>query len=580
MIYTFEEIQQIVLKNPNKEIIDKGVKMYNSLMLHVHGVGMESAIKQCDEFANAQIYKVQKDYAVSNVDLFSRLLQQEKMVFMARGGSVYFGLSDEGEKSIAGILDDVHFGLPLRKWVETFALQAYRCDPMAVIFMEVDQLQNNHGDIQMPRAYPTYKSINNIYDYLPNGRMLEYICFKLTVGEAKDFGIIDDDFKNQKDEAKSSYYRFVDDAKDLIVKKDGDKVIMAPKITQQNPLPNIWKKTPAIIASDLMKFNEPKCFFSPLHVITELADTFLFDRSVRDLQKKLHGFAKAIEPLLICPTCHGDGLVSGNACKDCSTPGADKGSGYKLRTRVSDVAKFPLDILEKTSFDFSKIFGYVTPDIKGWEKQDQSLEDLEELMEMSYWGTIRMRRPEPGNGEAITASENNSNQAPKEARLNMLADWAERTERVIAAFIAQYWYPKEFKKASVNYGRDYILRSADELMVNYQEMRTKGAPDFALDEALEKYYQAKYQNNPAMLQKYLKMLDVEPFPHITLAQAKTLITDFNEYNQKLYFGEWANTIVDALWIRMPATELKMKLKEYVTAKQLTEPKPVGNPILS
>jgi len=51
VIYTFEEIQQIVLKNPNKEIIEKGEKMYNSLMLHVHGVGMESAIKQCDEFA-------------------------------------------------------------------------------------------------------------------------------------------------------------------------------------------------------------------------------------------------------------------------------------------------------------------------------------------------------------------------------------------------------------------------------------------------------------------------------------------------------------------------------------------------
>jgi len=66
----------------------------------------------------------------------------------------------------------------------------------------------------------------------------------------------------------------------------------------------------------------------------------------------------------------------------------------------------------------------------------------------------------------------------------------------------------------------------------------------------------------------------------SIIRTKTLITDFNEYNQKLYFGEWANTIVDALWIRMPATELKMKLKEYVTAKQLAEPKTVGNPILS
>jgi hypothetical protein len=118
-----------------------------------------------------------------------------------------------------------------------------------------------------------------------------------------------------------------------------------------------------------------------------------------------------------------------------------------------------------------------------------------------------MKRPAPGNsGDAITATESKSNDAPKEARLNMTADWAERTENMIADFIGEYWFKGSWKKASISYGRDYILKTADELMDIYQTMRTKGAPDFSLDEALEKFYRARYQNNPVQLVKYLKCL--------------------------------------------------------------------------
>jgi hypothetical protein len=244
-----------------------------------------------------------------------------------------------------------------------------------------------------------------------------------------------------------------------------------------------------------------------------------------------------------------------------------------MKTKVSDVFKFPLDILKEVpSFDFNRIFGYASPDIGGWEKQDTSLEDLEEMIEMTYWGTVRMKRPKPGkNGEPITATESDSNEAPKEARLNITADWAERTESLIAEFIGQYWFESAFKKVAIIYGRDYVLKTPERLMEIYQEMRTKGAPDFALDEALEKYYQAKYMNNPAQMTRYLKMLDVEPFPHIAMIQAKGIITDFTDYNTKLYFGEWSNVIKDIDWITKPADQLRKELRTYVEAKGLKEP---------
>lgn len=587
MICTFEQIQQIVLKNPNKSLVDYGIEQNTKLAMHVDGRGMKEAIKHIEFFANKELYAIQKQYAISNQDVFGRLLQMEEMVFSARGGSSYFRLpTDEQETQMNALLSNVRFGISLRKWIKNFAIKAYRTDPMGIVFMEVEQQRiTADGTLIPPNAYPTYKSIACIYDYKPNGRRLEYVCFQLTKSEAVYFGITDPDLEGLLNDAKTNYYRLVDDAKDIIVKKEESTVRLATNITHKNPVANTWKRTPGFIISDLMLYTDTNKFLSPLNLVVELADCFLQDRSIRDLQKKYHGFAKAVEPLLSCPTCEGTGYVSSNACPDCAIKGADKGSGYKLKTKVSDVAKFPLEILENSGFDFRKIFGYVTPDIESWNKQDNSLNDLEELIELTYWGTLRVKKTKQNatntDGQPKTATEIDSNEQPKEARLNAIAEWAESTEGMIADFIGEYWFEDTAFKSSITYGKDWIFRSPEEYMADYLTLRTKGAPDFTLDETIEKYYKAKYQTNPLQLEKYLKMLDVEPFPHLSVNVAKGLITDFTEYNCKLYFGEWANTVIDIDWIRLKPVHLKQKLKEYVLAKNLTEPKPeVKNPVLN
>lgn len=585
MILSFLQIQDIVKNNPNKATIEKGQEMANNLMLHVEGVGMDQAIKKCEHFAEDSIYKVQKQYAMSNKDVFARLLQQEDMVFMARGGSSHYKMPDADEQAMNSILSEIEYGMSLRKWIQTFALQAWRTDPMGIIFMEVDQLAvDGNGSIKMPRTYPTYKSIFCIHDYKTTGRTLEYVCFKLTIGEAISFGITDESLKG--DEAQQSmFYRVVDDKKDLIVKlKDGTvSLVDADQIQQKNPLANYWKKTPGFIVSNLINYKDPSIFLSPLYNVVELADAFLQDRSIRDLQKKYHGFAKAIEPLLQCDTCNGDKVVNGQKCKACALPGGEP-TGFKLKTQVKDVARFPLDILENGGFDWRKIFGYATPDIESWNKQDSSLESIEQLMEMTYWGTIRIKMPTTktgggtNSGDAITATESDSNQQPKEARLSMTADWAEKTESWIADFVGEFWFPDKFKKADIAYGRDWILKTPEELMAAYQKLLSGGSPDFSKDEALEKYYQAKYQNNQNQLAKFMKMLNVEPFPHDSVANIeKSPIIPDTDKLAKRYFGEWADTIPDIKWIVAKAPALIEELKKYVAAKAIVIKKPEAAP---
>ena len=562
MVCTFEQIAYIIKNNPGKERILKGREMADKLMLHLYGVGMEAALKQCKYFENTDLYNVRNEYAVSNKDLFARLLQQEDMVFSAKGGSAYFNLPESDEKAMNVLLGEVRYGKPLRKWIKNCGLPAFRSDPMSVIFMEVEKLDVNSGTA--PKIYPTYKSIYSIYDYLPTGRRLEYICFNLTASQALAFGINDPEL--------TTYFRFVDDAKDMFVKWTGNQVVLVGV-----PLENQLGLTPGFVTSDIMMFNNPQYFLSPLDATIELADCFLNDRSVRDLQKRYHGFSKAVEPLLTCSTCAGIGSVAGNPCPDCSTPGAMKGTGFKMKTKVSDVARFPMKLFETASFDFKKIFGYVTPDIKGWEKQDTSLSDLENLISMTYWGTGRAQTttgPITGKGEqSETATKTLDDRQPRYARLNATAEWCEKTEMLIADFIGKFWFAS-FKRSAIAYGRYYILETPDELMAKYQDMRSSGAPEASLYEALEKYYHSVYQNSPVELAVRLKLLYVEPFPHLKISEAKGIVTDFLDFNCKLYFGEWYSTMKDIEIVITPSDILREKLRSFVQKKNISEPEPI------
>lgn len=562
----FEQIQDIILNNPGKSIIDHAVSYSEKLRLHVHGVGMDKAIRHCQEFSNKDIFKVQKDYALSNVDLMRRLLQLEDMVFSAGGGSVNYGLPENKEQILNAKLSKIRHGMPLRKWVKNVAREAYRVDPYGVIFIEMSQASvDGSGNLVKREAYPTYKSITTIYDYQTNGRVVEWICFNLSKAEAIAFGIQDEKLKDYPDEKKTNYFRFVDDRKDLIVNKvDSKTVRIAEKITQKNPILNPWGRTPAFVVSDIMQYDDSRKFLSPLNDVVELANSFLYDRSIRELQKKFHGFLKAVEPLLTCPECNGQGSVDGKECEAC------KGTGYKLQTTPKDVAKFPIEILKEVpGFDFSKLFGYVSPDIRIWEKQDTSLSDIENYMRATYYGISLDTKTEgasTSNTQNETATRTSQNWRPVESRLNTSADWAESTENMIVDFIGKDLFPNEFKQSSSRYGRDYVLRGVNEYLEEYMTMRKSGVPDFELDDAMDRYLRALYQNNPIMLAISRKKMQVEPFPHIKLSEARNIIGEEN-YMLKMYYGEWQDTVDKSDWVTESRESLQSKLLAYVKTKK-------------
>lgn len=574
----FDQLSFIIKNNPNKTLIHKAREYSEKLSLHVLGTGISDALKRNDYFENEDVFTVRNKNATSNKDLFERILNREQMVFTAKGGSSHYtGINEKQIQTLNAKLDKVRFNMSIRKWINEFALQAYRTDPMGVFFVEVDALNN---------SYPTYKSSDCIFDYLPTGRKLEYVCFRLKASEAKqllsDSGLdtTAPELNVTPDKYTTTYFRFIDDQFDRIVKYNGTEVLILDEIKIN------FDELPGIRASDIIDFTCPANLLSPLDKTIELAGTFLEDRSIRDLSKKFSGFPKAFEPILSCTTCKGSGFVSGKSCPECTPMGADKGTGIKLRTKVADVARFPLPKEGQAGGiqDPSKFFGYSTPDIATWDKQDTSLNDIEGAMNDTYWGTADKQSttgPTLGAKHAFqeTATKTLNDLKPVYTRLNKTADWAETTENALSAYIGKQMF-KSFKDSSRTYGRYYILETPDELMEQYLDMKTKGAPQTQLFDILRRYNHALYQDDPIQLTIKVKLIDVEPFVHKTIEQVQVSNPSRLAYFMKLYYSEWLCTVDDTYLLVTKKEQLIKDLEAFaiiqmVAPAELLVPPTIG-----
>jgi hypothetical protein len=546
MTYTIQQIGEIIKEPRNKDLIAYGVASYEKAMLHLRGAGMRAALERIDHFENDAIHPVRQRYALSNVDLFNRLLQEEEQVFTTVGGQITIGSPVTTNEDVSRYTVELGNHMPLRKWMQRVGYDAYNADPMGLLFIEHD------GETPMV----TYKCIKSIHDYHNEGRHLDYVCFRIDERDYNQYSIGGITFEMQ---SKNTYYRFIDESQDTVVLYDNGQAI------QVNTVPNVFGRVPGFIISDIVDFTNHNRFMSRLYPIIELADCFLKDRSVEQLQKNYHGFAKAVEPFLQCNTCQGEGNKGGIACPDCSTPGASVGSGFKRQTKVSDVSRFPLEMLKEISFDFKKIFGYVTPDIASMEYQNKALYALEALMYRTHWGSVTPAKAEFNGTQQIadTATKVLQDTQPKRSVLNTLADWCEGSEAWLLSFIVQFYTNQIPSDIYVSYNRDYVLNTPEELLDVVHLMKKNYDPPNVITALTIQYIKAAYKNNPNKQVIEIKKYLAYPIPNESAAsiEASEYVADRDKIAAR-YYTQWATTMSESEWLTQDVTQLRESLYKY------------------
>ena len=563
MILSQSQIRNVIIDNPNKDLVSRGVEYNKKLRLHMYGDGLEKGTEMIDGYEKRELRDLRAKYCRSNKDLFARLSRPIDKVFSARGGSIYYNLSKEQDKKARELSQNVRNGYSIRKWLEMFWKPHMLDDPFGIVFMEILPIQEAITAKRKGQSfvYPTYKSITSIYDYSPKGSNLDYVVFKLTKEDKSAAGLDDND----------EIFRVVDDAFDYYVKKVDDSIQILPAFT----IVNFFGEVPAILNSDI---NDPEVegsvlsFFDPA---IELAKDFLLKGSIKITHDFLHGFPKYWEYADSCTKCKGTGLYQGADCEDC------RGTGKNLMRKVSDAKLLEYPATKEDPVVTPNVAGYVSPDKTFYEIATADIQLLEDLMTVTLWGTHSKIQNQgmqtDANGDAKTATEVMDEIKPQSDRLTTLSEMAEKRHKFILDANIRLQVSPGYGGASVNYGRRYMLEGPDAIWEKYSDARLKGVAISALDDLLTEYYETKFSSDPVKLAIQLKLMKVEPFVHYKIGEVMGFRPDPADYKAKLYFGEWLSVQSEALILSTDVALLRESLNTYSASKKIIEdePKPIA-----
>lgn len=564
MILDQQQITSIIIDNPNRALIHAGCQYTKRLRLHLYGDGLDQHINMIEGFEQKWLRDLRVKYTKSNKDLFSRLGRPIDKVFSARGGSVYYNLTDAQDRQARILTSDVRDGYSVRKWIEAFWKPHMLDDPFGMIFLEMLPTQQAMQAKQQGKSfvYPTYKAISSVYDYQPKGSSLEYVVFNVSKEEKRNAGLKEDD----------QVYRVVDDAFDYFVKRDGDTVSILQSLT----FPNFFSSVPAMLNSDIIDPCHDLGVLSFYDDAIELAAHFLLKGSIKVTHDFRHGFPKYSEFADDCGKCNGTGWSGAAKCDEC------KGTGKRPMTKVSDLKllTWPNDkdapiILPKD------VGGYISPDKTYYEISTSDLQMLEDQMNVTLWGMqsrVKAQGPTitPG-GDAKTATEIKDEVKPQTDRLHPISEMAEKRDKFIRDHVIRLNMKLfSYGGSSVNYGRRYMMEGPDAVWDKYSKARANGAAISALDDLLVEYYEARYSSDPVKLAIQLKLMRVEPFVHYKVGEVMGFNPGEEDYKAKLYFGEWLSEQNDGILLSSDVKMLRESLYQYAATKQLKpEPQPIA-----
>lgn len=506
MILTFDQIKEYIKHPVNKQNIKIAKEKHGVYNMHVNGVDVKEYLTPINGYENADQKKLRDELARSNKDIYARILQPTNKVFTAKGGSKKIELP---EKQIEEFDSQKYNGYELNRWIK-FRMNKYIVDPNGLFFVEWKV--NEEGKT---KAYPTYKNICDIHDYVFNGLMPEYVIF---APEKRK--------NDQNEQIEGSFYRVVDDAFDYMIwHKSENNFIIIKEETYKNP----YGKVPAIPCSNQWS-DVSDIFESPIFVSVDTANEYLNNNSSRSIYKYLHLYPIFWRYLTDCPTCQGDKLVDGKTCPSC------KGTGLYLRKDISDMIGLPLPGNDEVKIT-PDVAGYVQPDLETLSEMRVELRELFRDMEFALWGS---NTKEDTSNETATATF--LNLQPVVDKMNDYSIWAEWVDQNLTDMICKIQYTTLYKGNTSIYGRRYILEPPDILFDKYVKARESGSPKSLLDFYILQYYQTQFETDPILLERQLKRLNVEPFVHSTDDQVKELNVTELDYYKKIYYDDWIKTL--------------------------------------
>lgn len=117
--------------------------------------------------------------------------------------------------------------------------------------------------------------------------------------------------------------------------------------------------------------------------------------------------------------------------------------------------------------------------------------------------------------DALNEQQIKANFESQSTVLNRVKTGFEQAQEWVDSTICRLRYGKAFVSASVSYGTEFYLSTADELRDRYSAAKAAGASEGELDALYGKVIETEYRNNPQMRQRLMILADLEPYQYLT-----------------------------------------------------------------
>ena len=183
------------------------------------------------------------------------------------------------------------------------------------------------------------------------------------------------------------------------------------------------------------------------------------------------------------------------------------------------------------------------------------------------------------NNKAINEKQVDANFESQSTILNRIKKGFEDAQNFVDSTVCKLRYGNLFVSAKINLGTDFYTLSPATLREQYKSAKDAGASEAELDNLQNQILETEYRNNPTQLQRMLILAELEPFRHLTRAEAmdlysKNLITE-DELVVKLNFSNFVrrfereNTNILEFGTQIPYSKkievITNKFLEYVKA---------------
>ena len=185
------------------------------------------------------------------------------------------------------------------------------------------------------------------------------------------------------------------------------------------------------------------------------------------------------------------------------------------------------------------------------------------------------------NNKAINEKQVDANFESQSTILNRIKKGFEDAQNFVDTTVCKLRYGNLFVSAKINLGTDFYTLSPATLREQYKAAKDAGASEAELDNLQNQILETEYRNNPTQLQRMLILAELEPFRHLTRAEAmdlysKNLITE-DELVVKLNFSNFVrrfereNTNILEFGTQIPYSKkievITNKFLEYVNERR-------------